>query len=88
MGSVASIRMDKWLFYTRLFKSRGLAAEYIAKGRFRLNARTVSKPATSVRVGDVLTIPLNQNVIVVKVLALGTRRGPAAEAQLLYEHLV
>lgn len=79
-----SIRIDKWLYYTRLFKTRALAAKIVLKGHVRINSRCVNKPGTCVRVNDVLTVPVQKDVVVVKVRELGVRRGPATEAQTLY----
>lgn len=80
-------RVDRWLWFTRLFKSRTLAAGFISEGRLRLNGERISKPSRSVRPGDVLTFPLGHHIRVIKVLLPGTRRGPAPEAQTLYEDL-
>lgn len=80
------IRLDKWLWHARFFKSRSLAAAACA-GPMRLNGQPVAKPSQPVRPGDVLTFVQAREVRVVKVLAPGTRRGPATEAQALYEDL-
>lgn len=82
-----TIRLDKWLFQARFLKSRGLAAELIAEGRVRVNGQQTSKPARLVGAGDVLTFALHGRVRVVRILGLGDRRGPAPEAQSLYEEL-
>jgi ribosome-associated heat shock protein Hsp15 len=87
MAADPAIRLDKWLWQARLCKSRGLAARLIAAGGVRLNAVPVSKPATPVRVGDGLSFARHGRVHVLRILALGTRRGPAAEARLLYDDL-
>jgi ribosome-associated heat shock protein Hsp15 len=81
------LRLDKWLFQARFFKSRGLAAGMLAEGHARVNGLHVVKPGHSVGAGDVLTFPQGARIRVVRVLALGDRRGPAAEAQALYEDL-
>lgn len=81
------IRVDKWLWYSRFFKSRGLAAEIVSGGHVRINGERASKPAQTVRPGDVLTFPKAKNVRVIQIDALGTRRGPAQEAQSLYTDL-
>ncbi|HPD92094.1 MAG: RNA-binding S4 domain-containing protein [Rhodobacter sp.] len=81
-----SVRLDKWLWHARFFKSRSLAAAACA-GPMRLNGQPVAKPAQPVRAGDVLTFVQGRVVRVVRVLAPGTRRGPASEAQALYEDL-
>jgi ribosome-associated heat shock protein Hsp15 len=81
------LRLDKWLWQARFFKTRGLAAQLIERRKLRLNREVVTKSHYRVRPGDVLTFPQGANVRVVRVLALGTRRGPAPEAQTLYEEL-
>ena len=68
-------------------KSRTLAASLVSGGKVRLNRQRVEKPSHGVRVGDVVTATVHRQVYVVRVLALGQRRGPAVEAQLLYEDL-
>jgi ribosome-associated heat shock protein Hsp15 len=80
-------RVDRWLWFTRLFKSRTLAASFVTDGKLRLNGERISKPSRNVKPGDVLTFPLGHHVRVIKVLTPGTRRGPAPEAQTLYEDL-
>ncbi|EAR51206.1 S4 domain protein [Oceanicola granulosus HTCC2516] len=83
----STIRLDKWLWQARFFKSRSLAAEIVGNGRVRVDGQPVSKPARAVGAGDVLTFPQGQAVRVVRILALGTRRGPAPEARALYDDL-
>lgn len=83
----APIRLDKWLWHARVFKSRSLAAQAVASGRMRLNGQPVAKPAQAVRPGDVLTFALGQRVRVLRVIAPGSRRGPASEAATLYEDI-
>lgn len=82
-----SLRIDRWLWYARFFKSRTLAGKLCAGGRVRLNGDPVGKSHAILRTGDVLTFPQGRHIRVIKVLALGTRRGPATEAQALYEDL-
>jgi ribosome-associated heat shock protein Hsp15 len=81
------LRLDKWLWQARFFKTRPLAAELAEKGRIRINRVPVNKPHYRLRPGDVLTFPQGRTIRVVRVLALGSRRGPASEAQTLYEDL-
>lgn len=81
------LRLDKWLWYARFCKSRTLAAKLCASRRIRLDGAIVQKPHHLVRTGNVLTFPLGAHVRVIKILALGTRRGPAPEARSLYEDL-
>lgn len=80
-------RLDKWLFFSRAIKSRTLAQKIIETGAVRINSeRTVSSDA-KVGAGDVLTMVLNERVLVWRVLDPGERRGPASEAALLYEDI-
>lgn len=79
------LRLDKWLWQARFFKTRALAAELAARRRIRINRVVVTKAHYRVRPGDVLTFPQGRTIRVVRVLALGARRGPASEAQALYE---
>ncbi len=81
------IRLDKWLWHARFFKSRSLAAQAVGSGRMRLNSQPVAKPAAQLRPGDVLTFMQGERVRVVRMVAPGTRRGPAPEARALYEDL-
>jgi ribosome-associated heat shock protein Hsp15 len=80
-----SQRIDKWLFFARIAKSRSLAAKAVTQGHVRLNREKVTKPSTEVSPGDVVTVVIHGHVRVVKVLAPGERRGPASEAALLFE---
>lgn len=79
------IRIDKWLWHARFYKTRVLAQEAASKGRIRRNDVRVEKASVEVKIGDVLTVPRGREVAVVRVLGCGERRGPASEAQLLYE---
>lgn len=81
------LRVDKWLWHARFFKSRSLAAEAASAGTLRVNGNRVSKPAHTVQPGDVLTFPAGGRTRVVRIEALGSRRGPAPEAQQLYSDL-
>ncbi|WP_319532566.1 RNA-binding S4 domain-containing protein [uncultured Cohaesibacter sp.] len=83
----AKLRIDKWLWYARVAKTRSLAAKLVTSGQVRLNKEKVSAASQSVKVDDVLTISRANSVLVYRVLQLGHRRGPAPEAQLLYEDL-
>ena len=82
-----SIRIDKWLWFARFFKTRTLAAELANGGRLRLNTGPVTKASQSIKPGDVLTFPQGRAVRVIRVVELGARRGPANEARQLYEDL-
>ncbi len=82
-----ALRADKWLWYARFFKTRSLAAKACNAGKLRASGELVSKAHHQVKPGDVLTFLQGRQVRVVKVVALASRRGPAAEAQALYEDL-
>lgn len=81
------LRLDKWLWYARFCKTRSLAATLCAAGVVRCSGQVVTKPHAQVRPGDVLTFPLGSHIRVIRVLALGSRRGPASAARALYEDL-
>lgn len=85
--NIGKIRVDKWLWHARFFKTRSLAAKVVSGGHLRLNGQKVLKPAQPVTGDDVLTFAQGREIRVIKVLALGTRRGPAPEAQALYADL-
>ncbi len=82
-----SLRLDKWLWYARFCKTRSLATAMCRGGHIRVNRQPVQKSNHPVRVGDVLTFAQGPRVRVIKIEALGDRRGPAPEAQALYEDL-
>ena len=81
------LRLDKWLWFARFVKTRSLASKLIVDGRMRVNGVPTQKAHYTVKLGDVLTFPLGPHIRVIKVVALGSRRGPAPEAQALYEDL-
>jgi ribosome-associated heat shock protein Hsp15 len=83
-----SLRIDKWLWHARFYKTRSLAQAAACSGILRLNNTRVEKPSVAVKPGDILTVPRGyREVTVLRVQALGLRRGPAPEAQTLYEVL-
>jgi ribosome-associated heat shock protein Hsp15 len=86
-GSAPGLRLDKWLWYARFCKSRSLASQLCRDGRVRVNRVVVGKPNHTVRPDDVLTFALGPDVRVIRIVALGMRRGPAPEARALYEDL-
>lgn len=86
-ASASAIRIDKWLFHARFYRTRPLAQAAAGAGKVRLNGTRVEKPAQAVRPGDILTLGKGKDLLVLRVLALGERRGPAPEAQALYEIL-
>jgi ribosome-associated heat shock protein Hsp15 len=86
-SAIPGLRLDKWLWQARFLKSRSLAAALVEAGHVRVNGTRVSRPGREIVPGDVLTFPLGPRIRVVRILALGQRRGPAAEAQKLYTDL-
>ena len=80
-------RIDKWLWFARFLKTRAAAASLVSDGRVRLNGEPCAKPARAIGPGDTLTFPHGRRVRVIRVLAVGVRRGPAPEAQALYDDL-
>ncbi len=82
-----NLRLDKWLWYARFFKSRTLATRLCASGRLRVNGSIVKKAHYVLKPGDVLTFPKGPHIRVIRVMAMGKRRGPAAEARTLYDDL-
>lgn len=86
-GALDGLRLDRWLWHARFFKTRALAADVAERRKVRVNRMLINKSHYRVRPGDVLTFPQGRTVRVVRVLALGSRRGPASEAQALYEEV-
>lgn len=82
-----SIRIDKLLFFLRLAKSRTLAHGWAEAGHIRVNGRRIEKGSAAIEPGDVVTMPTDDSVIAVKLLAIPTRRGPPLEAQASYQLL-
>jgi ribosome-associated heat shock protein Hsp15 len=81
------LRLDRYLFFIRLVKSRTLAQGLIEAGHVRVDGKRVAKTAEEVRVGSVIALPLRGQVRVLRVTSLPVRRGPAAEARLAYEEI-
>ena len=80
-------RLDKWLWFARVVKTRTLAARLIADGKVRINRERTDKPSQTLRPGAVVTILVNGRVRVLRMVAPGVRRGPPADALALYEDL-
>ena len=80
-------RLDKWLWFARFAKSRTLAAKLVTDGFVRVNGLRADSAAKAIAIGDVLTIAAPRTTLLVRVEGLGTRRGPAPEAQRLYASL-
>jgi ribosome-associated heat shock protein Hsp15 len=84
---VSQARLDKWLFHARFYRTRPLAQAATQAGRVRLNGVRIEKPGHAVKPGDVVTLGRGGQVMAVRIVALAERRGPATEAQLLYQVL-
>jgi ribosome-associated heat shock protein Hsp15 len=81
------VRIDRFLFFIRLMKSRTLAQNVIETGYVRVDGKRVEKSSEEVRVGSIIALPLHGEVRVLRVLALPARRGPASEARTCYKEL-
>ncbi len=84
---MSGLRLDKWLWQARFIRNRQLADGLVAARRVRLNAQIVGKTHQLVRPGDVITLTERDQIRVLRVRALGERRGPATEARDLYEEI-
>ena len=87
MAEADSIRLDKFLWFARIVKSRALAQQLAEEGRMRVAGRVVDRAHAPVRVGDVLSFAQRGVVRIIRIEGLPRRRGPPAEARLLYSDL-
>jgi ribosome-associated heat shock protein Hsp15 len=87
MTGSATLRLDKWLWFARIVRTRSLAKELAESGHVRVNGQRVQSAARLVRIGDVLTVALDSRVRVLKVADVAERRGPAEAGAALYEEL-
>lgn len=87
MSEQTGQRLDKWLWFARVARSRSLASALVTSGKVRVNRVRVTKPSRLVRAGDVVTLAAHGRVRVFRIVLPGARRGPAAEAQTLYEDI-
>ncbi len=83
-----AMRIDRFLWFVRLAKTRSAAQAIAEKGRLRIDGRAIDRAHCPVRIGNVLTFAANDRVRVIRVEALPTRRGPAPEAQACYQDLI
>jgi ribosome-associated heat shock protein Hsp15 len=88
MAPVESQRLDKWLWFARVARTRTLAAGLVADGRVRVNRVRTTKPAQLVKIDDVITVSVARGVRVIRILGAGSRRGPAPDAASLFEEIV
>jgi ribosome-associated heat shock protein Hsp15 len=82
-----TLRLDKFLWFARIVKTRALAQQLAEEGRIRIDGRVVDRAHASIRIGDVMSFALRGQVRVIRVETLPARRGPAAEARLAYSEL-
>jgi ribosome-associated heat shock protein Hsp15 len=83
----ATLRLDKFLWFVRLAKTRGFAQETVSAGHIRIDGRVVDRAHAAVRIGNVLSFPLHGRVRIIRIEALPGRRGPAGEARNCYTDL-
>lgn len=81
------VRVDKWLWYARFFKTRTLATKLISSGKLRIDGQIVSKPHRHAQIGQVLTFSQARHIRVIRIEQIASRRGPAEEAAQLYTDL-
>jgi ribosome-associated heat shock protein Hsp15 len=81
------MRLDKFLWFVRLAKTRSAAQDLVVQGHIRLNGRRVNRPARAVSVGDVVVVPSSAGALAAEILVLPSRRGPASEAHSCYRVL-
>jgi len=81
------LRIDRFLFFIRLVKSRTIAQHVIDEGHVRIDGKRVEKSSEEVRAGSIVALPLHGQIRIVRVLLLPTRRGPASEARACYQEL-
>ncbi|NMA97370.1 MAG: RNA-binding S4 domain-containing protein [Phyllobacteriaceae bacterium] len=87
VASLRKERLDRFLFFSRAVKSRTLAQKFIEAGAIRVNSEKTVRTDHKVGAGDVLTMTLHERILVWRIVDPGTRRGPASEAQGLYEDI-
>lgn len=86
-GATSTRRVDQWLWFARVVKSRTLAADLVTAGKVRVNSDKIDKTSHALKIGDVVTVVAHARVRILKVLQPGQRRGPPAEAATLFEDL-
>ena len=82
-----TLRLDIYLYYIRIFKSRSIATKFVLTNRLRVSGKVTQKPHKMICVGDVLTITINDNIKILKVLDIPSRRGPYPESLNFYEDI-
>ena len=82
-----TLRLDIYLYYIRIFKSRSIATKFVLTNRLRISGQVTQKPHKMISIGDVLTITINDNIKILKVLDIPNRRGPYSESLNFYEDI-
>ena len=82
-----TIRLDIYLYYIRIFKSRSISTKFVSTNRLRISGQVTQKPHKMISIGDVLTITINDNIKILKVLDIPNRRGPYSESLKFYEDI-
>jgi len=82
-----TLRLDIYLYYIRIFKSRSIATKFVLNNRLRISGQVTQKPHKMISVGDVLTMTINDNIKILKVLDIPSRRGPYPESLNFYEDI-
>ena len=82
-----TLRLDIYLYYIRIFKSRSIATKFVSTNRLRISGKVTQKPHKMISIGDVLTMTINDNVKIFKVLDIPNRRGPYSESLNFYEDI-
>ena len=82
-----TIRLDIYLYYIRIFKSRSIATKFVSTNRLRISGQVTQKPHKMISIGDILTMTINDNVKILKVLDIPNRRGPYSESLNFYEDI-
>ena len=82
-----TLRLDIYLYYIRIFKSRSIATKFVLTNRLRISGQVTQKPHKMISIGDVLTITINDNIKILKVLDIPSRRGPYPESLNFYEDI-
>ena len=82
-----TLRLDIYLYYIRIFKSRSLATKFVSNNRLRISGQVTQKPHKMISIGDVLTMTINDNTKILKVLDIPNRRGPYSESLNFYKDI-
>ena len=82
-----TLRLDVYLYYIRIFKSRSIATKFVLTNRLRISDQVTQKPHKMISIGDVLTMTINNNIKILRVLDIPKRRGPYLESLNFYEDI-